>query len=126
MRFVNAVFPNAKFIHLVRNGEDVIKSATRQWLAAPDLYYVLKKTTTFPLIDAFDYGVAYALDTLRRLLPSKHKIPSIWGPRYDGIEQDIESKSLIQVCAIQWFKCLEMATKDLLGIEKDRVFLDPL
>ena len=33
-----------------------------------------------------------------------------------------ESQSLIQVCAIQWFKCLEMATKDLLGIEKDRVF----
>lgn len=119
--FVRSVFPEARFIHLVRNGEDVIESAYRQWLAGPDFRYILKKTATFPLLDAFGYALSYARNTVRRLLPSQEKTPIIWGPHYKGIEQDLERIDLLEVCAIQWLKCLQEATIGLVRIPQERV-----
>jgi hypothetical protein len=39
--FVHAVMPDAAFVHLVRDGMDVVESARRQWSAPPDREYLL-------------------------------------------------------------------------------------
>jgi hypothetical protein len=111
--YVNAVFPNAKFIHLVRNGLDVVESAYRQWTAPPNWRYIRKKAMTFPLMQAPGYALSYAMDILQRVLTKSNKGISAWGPRYRGIEEDIASKELLEVCAIQWARCVKKAMQDL-------------
>lgn len=111
--FVQAVFPQALFIHLVRDGRDVVESVYRQWLARPDWGYILAKARTFPLLEAFGYALAYAGKTGRKLLRPANKQAGIWGVRYPGIETDMATRSLLEVCAIQWVRSVEKELQDL-------------
>jgi len=38
---------------------------------------------------------------------SKEKSLSIWGPKFAGYEQVVKEKSLIEVCGVQWQRCLQ-------------------
>lgn len=116
-----SVFPNAKFIHLIRDGRDVAESVYRQWLAPPDWKYSLKKAMTFPLVDAFGYAVNYALSLGKKLLFQSSKIQPIWGVHYQGIEQDLLTKDLIEVCALQWVYSVQSASTALLTLSSKQV-----
>lgn len=118
--YVHAVFPNARFIHLVRNGWDVIESAYRQWTASPDWSYIFKKARTFPLDEAYEYALSYAKSVLLKWI-MRGKPTSTWGPRYAGIDEDLASKQLVEVCAIQWVKSVERALKGLAALPEDQV-----
>ena len=120
--YVNAVFPNAKFVHLIRDGRDVVESVYRQWLAPPDWRYIWEKARTFPLTDAFGYALSYAVTALKKLVvQDKGKVGS-WGPRYQGIDTDIINRSLLEVCAIQWARCVKRSLTDLRDLPAGRVF----
>jgi hypothetical protein len=114
--YVSSVFPNAKFLHIVRNGFDVIESVSRQWTARPNLQYILQKALTFPIIDAFGYGVSYAKKNIRNLLVNDSSNLATWGSRYDGIDEDMKKKSLLEVCALQWSHSVAKASRDLNSI----------
>jgi hypothetical protein len=111
--FVQAVFPRALFIHLVRDGRDVVESVYRQWLAPPNWGYIFRKALTFPLTEATGYAKSYALTTLRKLLFHNKGNVSTWGPRYKGITEDLAARDLLEVCAIQWVRSIDKAKKDL-------------
>jgi hypothetical protein len=119
--YVTAVFPQAKFIHLVRDGRDVIESVYRQWQAPPDWRYIITKTRSFPIIEAFGYASNYAKNTLIKLVKPGSKAASTWGPRYNGIEEDIASRDLLEVCAIQWVRCVNTASTDLSKLPAEQV-----
>lgn len=121
VRFIRAVFPKARFIHLVRNGWDVVESAYRQWTASPDWIYIIGKTVRYPLFEAFDYARNYAHTTLGRLIYRNAGKVGTWGPKYRGIEQDLKTKELIEVCAIQWARSVECALRDLEEIPANEV-----
>ena len=120
--FVDAVLPDAKYIHLIRDGWDVIESAYRQWTAKPDLRYILNKTLSYPLLDAPGYALSYAQSTIRKLLAIDKQNTTLWGPRYRGIENDIATKDTLEVCAIQWSVSVQKAHQDLSNIPSERVF----
>jgi hypothetical protein len=111
--YVSSVLPEARFIHLVRNGVDVVESAQRQWVAKPDWQYIVRKARTFPLTSAFNYATSYGLNSLRKLFDNGQSKSGTWGPRYRGIEDDMREKSILEVCAIQWSCCVRMAMVDL-------------
>src|SRR5690606_215526 len=46
---------------------------------------------------------------------------SFWGPIYPGMMDDLRSRPLIEVCGIQWRKCVEIANTDLAKTDKRRV-----
>ena len=56
--FVREVFPEARFIHLIRSGRDVTESAMRMWLSPPDWRYLLQKARSFP-VSNFGYAAWY-------------------------------------------------------------------
>ena len=105
--YVARVFPGAKFVILTRDGYDIIESSRRQWTARPDWKYVLAKARTFPIAKAPGYALGYLSATVRRLVGRRTKQPPFWGPRYIGMTADVQSKPLIEVCAIQWLRCME-------------------
>ncbi len=106
--FVEAIFPDAKYIFLFRDGRDVVESSYRQWNAPPDWNYLLEKALAFPLLDAPGYALRYVANLLQKGCPAVHGAAT-WGPRYKGIDQDVATKDLIEVCAIQWARCVEKA-----------------
>jgi len=110
--FVDAIFPDAKYIFLFRDGRDVVESTYRQWNAPPDWNYLLEKALVFPLLDAPGYAWRYGMNLIRKGSPVAHKTVT-WGPRYEGIDQDVATKDLIEVCAIQWSRCVERAYSSL-------------
>ena len=132
--FVYAVFPEARIIHLVRDGLDVVESVYRQWLAPPDWSYVARKALSYPLRDAFGYAGGYAVDLLSKVIRPQSRGHQVWGPRYNGIDEDMARRALMEVCAIQWARCVALATAALAQLPSNQVFtvryehfvLDPL
>lgn len=119
IEFVNAVFPDAKFIHLVRDGRSVVESAFRMWNTNPNLGNLFQKVRDLRPSE-WGYVFWFARNYFNGLL-NKRSGGEVWGPRYIGIESDIESISIERVVAKQWSSCVEMADKGLAKIAKDRV-----
>lgn len=117
--FARRIYPDAHFVHLVRHGGDVTESAVRQWRAPPDWRYIVKKARGFPIVEALGYAAGYAKSTLRRVLRPRR--PVVWGPRYDGIEEDLARWSLAEVCAMQWRTCVEHALEALAEVPPPQV-----
>lgn len=118
--YVWAVLPEARFLHLVRDGRDVIESVYREWTAPPDWRYIWRKARRFPLRHAFGYAIAYGLTTLHRTIQHNEGPVGIWGARYQGIEADLARYDLLTVCALQWAHCVESAARGLAQIPPER------
>lgn len=119
--FVQAVFPEARFIHLVRHPLDVIESSYRQWTAKPDFRYIFAKLRSFPFTESFGYGVSYAFTTLRKLILREPAKAGTCGPRYAGIDIDVLRQDLLNVCAIQWVRCVTSALRDFEHVDSNRL-----
>lgn len=109
--FVDAVFPNAAYVHLVRDGRDVVESAMRQWQAKPDLRALWTKLRGMPLSNA-GYAMWFGGNLLKGLVSGRGG-GKVWGPRFDGIERIAEEDGLAAVCAYQWVCSVQQATADL-------------
>jgi len=119
--FVAATLPDhAVFLHIVRNGEDVMASAGRRWKAKLDVPYLLKKARFVPLLDLPYYALRYFATRLHQLFDHEGRV-SFWGPRYIGMEKDLASKSLMEVCALQWKRCVERSLEGLDTLPEHRV-----
>jgi len=121
VEFVAATLPeNARFLHIVRDGQDVMASAGRRWKAELDIPYLLKKARFVPFFDLPYYAFRYLGARMHRLFDREGKV-SFWGPRYIGMEKDLQSKSLMEVCALQWKRCVERSMEGLNTLDPDRV-----
>jgi hypothetical protein len=119
--YIQKIFPEAYFIHLVRHPLDVIESTYRQWTAKPDLKYIFKKARTFPFTESLGYGLFYAWTTLNKLILSDPSRAGTWGPRYTGIDQDVLTRDLWEVCTTQWIRCVSSAKRDLDNLSSEHI-----
>jgi len=104
MEFVQAVYPNARFVVLARNGREVIESSYRQWTASPDWRRWMTKLSTVGVAD-----LPYLAGMGKRLVTARfgaNKRPAVWGVRYNGIEADLREQDLSWVVAQQWLTSL--------------------
>ncbi len=118
--FVDAILPEASYIHLIRDGRDVVESVRRTWLAPTDWSYVLRKARSFPFTKALGYAVGYAT-RLAGSVVTPRRSSGTWGPRYDGIDSDLARTELLDVCATQWIRSVRLATDGLAAVDPERV-----
>lgn len=125
--FVHSIFPDAHFVHLVRDGVDVAESTRRQWCAPLDRRYLLQKARHFPLRMVPGYGVSYVKSQLSRGRNRSGRVGS-WGVRYEGIDEDLLTQDLLTVCARQWRASVLEATSafEQLGIRPCEVRYEDL
>ena len=129
--FLNAIFPDARFIHLLRDGRDAVLSIRREWqrrqalasggvgawpakLAA--LRASLRRQPRWRYRwRAFWFFIGGPLGLLlhdRWLLPVRWQGQIGWGPRFPGWQDVIGKVSLLEFCALQWRSCVETILRD--------------
>lgn len=116
--FISEVFPNAKFIHITRDGRAVIESSIRQWKQPAGKSYLLRKLKYFPWRN-YRYAVWFVLNVIKSKIINQ---PAIWGPRYKGINEDVLTHSVEAVAAKQWSICVDTADSQLGLIDKSLVY----
>jgi hypothetical protein len=109
--FVKNIFPEARYVFLMRNGRDVIESAHRCWRQPPAAGYLFDKIKTFPWWDCRNYAWQYLHQVATRSIGVSKQLRS-WGPRYPGIDDDLQECSLLEVCTRQWVACMEAYQRD--------------
>lgn len=117
--FVHRVLPEAKFIHLVRDGRDVTESAMRQWQAPLNWRTGVSKLRALPAKAWPAYLPGYLRAYVLRKLLGQGRVES-WGPHFADLSEWLESSSLLEVCAVQWSRCVEAALDALEGMSSDR------
>lgn len=118
--FLNEVFPEAKYLFIVRDGVDATGSAKLRWTAKLDLNYILEKVRFVPKSDLPYYGFRYFWARVHKLL-SKDKRLAFWGPALSSMQDILRKHTLNEVCAIQWQQCVEKADSALSKLPEDQV-----
>jgi hypothetical protein len=116
--FILEIFPEAKIIHIVRDGRDVALSARKKWKGNLSEfernklgYEDERKSIISRLWKRFSSGDIPATELPNYFFKGLELIKShlglaksgIWGPRFPGIEDLYKTHSLLEVCAWQWF-----------------------
>jgi hypothetical protein len=121
--FVDAVVPEAKYIHIVRDGVDVVASAQKRWrgeMELASLPYYLAKIKYTPLQDLPIYGWSFVKNRLA-MLRNEQKRMDIWGPRFADMDAMREQgASLDALCAMQWAQCVNAADAALAPMPEDK------
>lgn len=119
--FVNAVFPHARFIFLIRDGRDVTASAASRWKGGSSLAYLLRKARFIPRQDLAFYLSRYACNYWHRFRNQERRLAT-WGPRFAGLDDLAARLDLEEVCARQWEACVLQAAAGLARIPDQDVY----
>jgi len=120
--FINEIFPDAKYIFIMREGRDVTSSAMKRWRAPLELKYILQKARFVPFSDLPYYGIRYFMNRIKKFFSKESRL-AYWGPIYHSMLEDLKQESLEEVCARQWKNCVEKAYMELLKIDENKVLM---
>ena len=116
IEFVNEIFPDALFVHVVRNGYESVDSIARYWDshtqgASQRRIGSNQSILVERLREAHWTQVPhYALELVRRINPIRSVGKrQLWGPRLPGLDQWVRDMPVKEVAALQWRFCVEMA-----------------
>mgnify|MGYP006270546347 CR=1 FL=1 len=119
--FVDKILPEAKHIHIYRDGIDAVGSAMLRWSASLDLQYILAKARYVPLTDLPYYGTRYLWSRLYRFISPTNRL-AFWGPVLNGMDEILKTHTLEEICALQWQRSLDNADAAFEKMPSDKVF----
>lgn len=119
--FVEAVLPEPRYLHIVRDGRDVVFSALAKWTSPPVTDAMVRRLTSFeiPLRDLPSYGWQAVRRAIRN--PWTRSEWEAWGPRYPGMSEDRARLPLLELCATQWARSVSALLRDLAAVPDERV-----
>ena len=118
--FVHEVVPDARFIHIVRDGRDVAASAMDRWTAPLDVGYIAAKARYVPASDLPYYASQYLGSRIAKIRSTEDRL-SWWGPKFEGMEALTPDTPLVEVAARQWERCVSLATEQLAQVPESQV-----
>lgn len=106
--FVHAVFPDAKFIHIIRNGEESTFSIAKFWETNTRGFTGVRIGQRLKEMN-LRQAPYYAGQLIKRLLPAGKGPRVLWGPILPGMDGLVKELSIPEVAALQWRTCVELA-----------------
>ncbi|MFB6345789.1 MAG: sulfotransferase [bacterium] len=103
---VKKVFPNARFVFIVRDGRDSVVSIRDQWESPIEWnYFLSSKLLEIPVSDILFYGSRQLKNYLKKLVTGENSVDT-WGPQTEELTDRVANQPLLQVCIHQWTKCV--------------------
>lgn len=110
--FVRKIFPEARIIHMVRDGRDVVSSALPFWKRPRRKKRMLRRLRETSVLQWPLFLPWFITDQVLVRMGLRKRTRS-WGPVYPGLFEDLKSMDLVEVIAKQWVTSVETATADL-------------
>jgi hypothetical protein len=120
VQFVDEVLPDAIYIYIVRDGVDVVGSASLRWKAAIDWPYIMKKVYFVPFTDLPYYALRYLTNQVFRLFSKGNRL-AFWGPLFHEQDLALSQYSLDEVCALQWKRCVDLSDEAFSDFQASKV-----
>lgn len=147
--YVNAVFPDARWVHIIRDGRDVTLSIQKEWHRRRET--VERRSFRRLLRTAGDMlrrqhfwrnraqAVLFELRSNRSFRPGRYLNKAKWGgavgwgPRFPGWQEELRRRSLVSFNALQWARSVERIFDDSrlippgrwLEVRYERLVADP-
>jgi hypothetical protein len=118
--YVRAIFPEARFLYIVRNPLSFVSSVEMKWQRPAGLGRLLKRARSTPVTQLPHYLKPLLAQQWHNRIRGR-KYLSVWGPRYKGIQEDVESEDLLTVIARQWARAASKAERDLSLFDEGQV-----
>lgn len=121
IRYVREIFPDARFLYIVRNPLSFISSVELKWQRPAGSKRLLKRVKSTPITQIPFYLKRFLNQQwYNRIL--RRKYLSVWGPRYKGIQKDLKDEDMLTVIARQWARAASKADRDLALFDEGQVF----
>ena len=111
--FLEAVLPDAIYLHVMRAGVESVLSIRTFWgrhATGVPTNMLRKRLKELSLRQAPHYAKEFARRALGKMMPGAVG-PAVWGPRPPGIEQMARDLDPLEVAAWQWRMCVEHACR---------------
>ena len=118
--YVRAILPEARYLYIVRDPFAFISSVEFKWQSHLTPKGVRRRLRYTPVGQWPFYASRFISDLLGKKVLHK-KYLRIWGPRYKGILEDLQTHDLLTVIARQWAEGSRRAARDLAWFEPGRV-----
>lgn len=118
--YVRAILPEATFLFIVRNPFSFISSVELKWQRTLTGKGIRRRLKSTPVTQLHYYAGRFIRQYFdKRVLGRKYQ--STWGPRYKGMEKDLQNNDLMTVIARQWSRGSNKAERDLARFGKDQI-----
>jgi len=126
--FAAAVFPEAKFVFIRRDGLDAAASTIQRWDAPFDARYIARKLRYAPKSDLPFYATQFLAKRRASRQAERagrtsgaRRVDSWWGPKpHDYVELQ-HQHSLDELAIVQWQRCVEASVQDLATLPQGQV-----
>lgn len=113
--YVGRIFPEAKFLYMIREPLANLSSSELKWRVSINRHQFVRRLTETPKTQLHYYAWRLVQDKARKLLGRKHV--SIWGVRYRGIHDDLKRFSVEEIISKQWIACARQADADFAEVD---------
>lgn len=129
--FVNAVMPEARIIHVIRDPRQAIPEMIYGWLYKDTVGKAfMRRRKAIRLSTLPRHGVRFLKNQIVRRVKGRR---STWGPRVPGMAKVVASEPVAVIAAYQWMQMVQNAMDDMetlpegrcLEVRFDRLLKDP-
>lgn len=119
--YVRAIFPESKFLYVIREPLANLSSSEIKWRDPITISHAWSRIKETPALQLHHYVARGFVDHFRRRVLRQRHV-SIWGVRYPGIHEDRRSLTTEQIIAKQWVLCSRQAEEDLKDIDPSLIY----
>ncbi len=126
--FTRALFPEARYVFIHRDGIDAAASTMQRWNAPFELGYTLRKARYVPALDLPRHVAALARKRVTQRLRGEVsrtdrdlRVGTWWGPRPHDFRDLQRAHPLEELAFVQWQRCVEQAADGLAGLPENQL-----
>lgn len=118
--YVREIFPEATFLFIVRDPFSFISSVEYKWQQPVTGRGIVRRIKDTPVSTMHYWGRRYFIQQFnKRIL--RRKYLSIWGPRYEGIQDDLKTQDLLTIIARQWAVPSRKSAKEMASFAEGQI-----